>query len=141
MLEKLKSKLDHGITAASVKSEALMETNRTKSNINAKQKQAETLKAALGIKLYAAWKAGSATVDMFAGELNAIAAVEAEIESLIAHLQEIKDNEAQALSAAAATAAAAAAAASAGNQKFCPTCGKALPTDCRFCDVCGSPLS
>lgn len=137
MLEKLKSKLDQGVAAVSAKSESLVETTRTKNNIAAKQRQAEALKAALGSKVYSAWRAGNASIEDFADDLNAIAAAEAEIDSLNDYLLEIKENEAQALSAAAAAAADAVSA----KQKFCPTCGKALPMDCRFCDACGSPLT
>lgn len=135
MFEKLKSKLDQGVATVNAKSESLVETTRTKSNIAAKQRQSEQLKTVLGSRVYDAWRAGNATIEMFNDDFKAIAEIDAEIDSLNDYLKQIKENETQALSNAAA------AAASTPKCIYCPNCGKALPTDCRFCDVCGSPLT
>ena len=90
MLEKLKNKLSQGVAAVTVKSESLVETTRTKANISTKQKESDALQLALGSKVYAAWKQGSVTIDMFTEDLNAISAIEAEIEHGLYVFQKIR---------------------------------------------------
>lgn len=129
MLEKLKGTFDRSVAAVSVKSETMVESSRTKTAISNAQRNLENGINALGHRLYATWKSGSVDLALFTEEVDALLAIEKEIEALNAHLEEIKLEESRIL----------------GTQSkpagvFCTNCGKALPAGSRFCDGCGTPV-
>ena len=131
MLEKLKGTFDKSVAAVSVKSEALVESSRTKATISNEQKKMEAALNALGIKVYQAWKTGNVDIAMFSDDFNALQETETSIAALKARLEEIKQEENRILG---------------GTTKpsggcFCMNCGKMLPADSRFCDNCGTPVN
>ena len=147
MLEKLRSTFDKGLATVSAKSESLAENGRVRTNIFTNQKKMESDLSALAPRIYAAWKAGSRSLEEFEADFAQIQAIEQEIASLQERLEEIKrEEEARIQAAQAASAAAAAAVPSFSRNEpipggfFCSSCGRALPPGSRFCDVCGTPV-
>ncbi len=137
MFDSLKDTLNKGVAAVSVKSETLVESSRVKSAISNAQKKLEAEKAALGVKLYQAWKDGTASMELFDEDFTRIQGVETEIANLNARLAQIKAEEDKILGGMRTTAPAA----PPEGAVFCPKCGKALPAGSRFCDECGTPLT
>lgn len=139
MFDSLKDTLNKGVAAVSVKSETLVESSRVKSAISSAQKRLEAEKAALGVKLYQSWKAGTASMELFADDFARMQGIEDEITGLNARLAQIKAEEDKILGAAQRPAAPAPA--PAAGTVFCTNCGKALPAGSRFCDECGTPVA
>ena len=137
MFDSLKDTLNKSVAAVSVKSETLVESSRVKSAISNAQKRLEAEKAALGVKLYQAWKDGTASMEVFDEDFARIQGVESEITGLNARLAQIKAEEDKILGATQPRPAAPAAA----GTVFCTKCGKALPAGSRFCDECGTPVA
>ena len=135
MFDSLKDTLNRSVAAVSVKSETLVESSRVKSAISGAQNRIEAEKAALGVKLYQAWKDGTASLDLFTEDFARIQGIEAEIDGLNARLVQIKAEEDKILGAAQFRPAAPT------GSLFCTNCGKALPAGSRFCDQCGTPVA
>lgn len=136
MFESLKGTFDRGVAAVSVKSETLVETSRTRTAINAAQKNLEARLAALGERTYNLWKNDQLDFAQLEEDLLQIRAVEAEIQTLNEYLEQIKQEESRILG----TSQKSAHSASEGGS-FCSNCGKKLPAGSRFCDECGTPVA
>ncbi len=139
MFDSLKDTLNKGVAAVSVKSETLVESSRVKSAISSAQKRLEAEKAALGVKLYQSWKAGTASMELFADDFARMQGIEDEITGLNGRLAQIKAEEDKILGAAQRPAAPVST--PAAGTVFCTNCGKALPAGSRFCDECGTPVA
>ncbi len=139
MFDSLKDTLNKGVAAVSVKSETLVESSRVKSAISSAQKRLEAEKAALGVKLYQSWKAGTASMELFADDFARMQGIEDEITGLNGRLAQIKAEEDKILGAAQRPAAPTST--PAAGTVFCTNCGKALPAGSRFCDECGTPVA
>ena len=134
MLEKLKSSIDKGVAAVSVKSESLVESSRIRTTISNTQRNMDEAIRQLGVSFYNSWVNADLDVDKLKAECERIKAMGDEIENLKARLEKIKEEENQIL----------------GNQKkaapepgkanFCTGCGKRLEPGARFCNECGTPV-
>ena len=67
----------------------------------------------------------------FTEDVDALLAIEKQIEDLNAHLEEIKLEESRILGTQSR---------GASGGGFCTNCGKPLPAGSRFCDGCGTPV-
>lgn len=131
MLERLKGTFDKSVAAVSVKSEALVESSRTKATISTEQKKMDAAINAIGVKLYQAWRNGDINMELFTDDLTAIQEIENSIAALNIRLEEIKQEESRILGGVTKT----------SGGCFCMNCGKMLPTGSRFCDNCGTPVN
>lgn len=134
MLEKLKSSIEKGVAAVSVKSESLVESSRVRTAISNTQRNMDEAIRQLGVSFYNSWVSADLDVDKLKAECERIKAMADEIENHKARLEKIKEEENQIL----------------GNQKkatpepgksnFCTGCGKRLDPGARFCNECGTQV-
>ena len=117
MLEKLKGTFDKSV-----------ESSRTRTAMNAAQKNMDAGIAALGAKLYNSWLAGSVDMTELEAECRKIQEFQTEVQNLQARLEQIKAEESQLLGAKKVEAV------------FCSNCGKKLDAGARFCDECGTAV-
>lgn len=132
MLEKLKDTFDKSVAAVSVKSEALVESSRVRSQISVLQKKIDAGFAQLGSMFYGNWLAGNFQTEELAAECEKLKAFADEIEAHKERLQQIKSEESKIL----------------GTHKnapvqtpvFCTNCGAKLDPNARFCTECGTQV-
>lgn len=131
MFEKIKGTLDKGVAAVSVKSEALVETSRTKTALNSARQRMAAEFGALGQTVYSLWRSGQ-DITAITEELERIQDIENEIAELEKRLEQIKEEESRILNAPQA--------APVSSGRFCSNCGKPLASGSRFCGECGTPV-
>ena len=134
-----KDAFDKGLAAVSVKSEALVESSRVRAAISNNQKAMDAAIAALGVKYYNSWLAGSINQEEIDADCQKITEMNNECAALKAKLEQIKNEERQILGEQKKPQVSPSAAVS-GEYVFCTNCGKRLPSDARFCDECGTQV-
>lgn len=134
MLERLKSSIDKGVAAVSVKSESLVESSRVRTAMSNTQKNMEEAIHQLGFSFYNSWVSADLDVDRLKAECERIKGMADEIERLKARLEQIKEEESQILGAQKKVAP------EPGKANFCTGCGKKLEPGVRFCNECGTAV-
>lgn len=131
MLKGIKATVDKGIAAVSVKSESLVESSRTRTAIDAMQKNMDAELSALGVLYFNSWISGAIVQETLDERCQAIKNIQAELTSLQARLEQIKEEENQRLGIQRK---------SAGEVVFCRSCGRQLSAGAKFCDACGTQI-
>lgn len=132
MLKGIKATFDKGITAASVKSGALVESSRTRTAITSTQKRMDEELSALGVLYFNGWVSNQLSQEALDEKCRQIKELQTELVSLQTRLEQIKEEENQALNAQKKD--------PAGDVIFCVNCGRQLNSSAKFCDACGTPV-
>lgn len=132
MLKGIKATFDKGITAASVKSGALVESSRTRTAITSTQKRMDEELSALGVLYFNGWVSNQLSQEALDEKCRQIKELQTELVSLQTRLEQIKEEESQALNAQKKD--------PAGDVIFCVNCGRQLNSSAKFCDACGTPV-
>jgi NADH pyrophosphatase NudC (nudix superfamily) len=125
--QKVKQGIGKGVTTASVKSKEVLETTKTKSQINGLQEQKKALLEELGNNVYTMFLEGGFDEEGLKTKCPAIAALDGEIKSKEQELKEVHMKAQEAL----------------GKPKpigIC-TCGEEIYESTKFCGKCGKKVS
>ena len=162
MLENMKGALDRGISAVSIKSEAMAETSKVRAQLQNLERERDTLITKLGASMYQMWQTNRFSRETFEEMCKSIRASEEGIEACNRRREEIRQEQERQLAATRLqqtrqeqSAPVQAEPVEAGQfwdnppqqaqpsapaGKVCP-CGNVNPAGARFCTKCGQPLS
>ncbi len=145
--DKLKDSLDKGVTAASIRSKELLETQQVKSRIGALQDQRRSALEQLGGAVYEMMLSGNIDQEPLRARVEEIAGLEREIAEKEDELRQIHIRAEEALKGVSPAAPASAqpsepaptqAPPAAG--KTCANCGAQISEAAKFCPSCGSKV-
>lgn len=131
--DKVKESLDKGVTAASIRSKELLETQQVKSKLGALQDQRKAALEELGTTVYGMVGSGGLDEASLRERCEAIASLDAQIAEKEEALRQIHARAEEALGKPGV------AAAPAGGG-FCSGCGTQLAEGAKFCPGCGQKV-
>ena len=159
MLENMKGALDRGISAVSIKSEAMAETSKVRAQLQNLERERDSLITKLGASMYQMWQTNRFSREAFEEMCKSIRASEEGIEACNRRLEEIRQEQERQMEAIRLQQAQQAQPAPAQGEpveagqfwdnppqpaapagKVCP-CGNVNPAEARFCTKCGQPLT
>ena len=149
--DKVKESLDKGVTAASVRSKELLETQQVKSKIGALQDQRRSALEELGKSVFDMMVAGTLDQESLRAKVEAISDLDRQIAEKEEELRQIHLRAEEALagiSSSTATpgsspspqSAARSAAEESSATKTCASCGSQISGAAKFCPSCGSKV-
>lgn len=139
--DKVKESLDKGVTAASVKSKEMLETQQVKSKLGGFQDQKRAALETLGKEVYDMMVAGGLDPEPLRARVEEITSLDQQIAEKEQELEHIRMRAEEALKGGAGAAPAPApTAAPAAGTKFCPSCGGQVAGGAKFCPGCGSKV-
>ncbi len=135
--DKVKESLDKGVTAASVRSKEMLETQQVKSKLGGFQDQKRSALEVLGKEVYDMMAVGGLDPEPLRARVEEITSLDQQIAEKEQELEQIRVRAEEALKGGGA---AASAAAPAAGTKFCPSCGGQVAGGAKFCPGCGSKV-